>query len=916
MASQAEIDLIVDASRTLPQLERDLDRVLAAAQAGADEIDVHAAVDLSANLATLEGELTRLVNSAGDDADDIDLIAVINQRNTLSGLRRDLDRVVATAEGDVDPVAIRGVIDGARTLRDVNRELDRVVSAAQAAAPDVTVDVDVDEESSRSLRDLIPTFDRVGSSAASSARSVGRFSLILAGVSAGAAAAVPAVVGVATALEQVAPASAVATQGMLAMQLVSGTLKVGMIGLEEAVTAAFDPDAKPEDLAKAMERLAPEARAFVEQLTDMRDGFNDLRLGVQDRLFQNTAATLRELSNAVLPQVQTALNRTAVSLNTMGQGAAAAAINLADTGVLGRALDSATKGIENLSEVPAQAVTAFGQLAAAAGPAFERITRAASGAATSVSESLAEAFESGRLELSIDAAVDSIAQLGRIGANVFEVLGNVISVVDENGAGLFATLESLSRAFADVTASQGFQDALGALVTTLTFASQTVMPLFAQALRIIGPVIEALAPPARELVAVLGQSLTRILDELGPVLETLAVAFGQLVIDLLPFVSLAGDLVVAILPALTPLFQALGDVLREAEPLIRQIAENLGAQLVPVLESIAPVMEQILPQFARMAEELFPQLTELLADLAPHFIDLSEQVAELVVQAAPLIVKLLELSGAIAGRLLPVIGPVLVGAIIAVTKVLGALTAVVTGVVIPAVNFLISNLRNFRTAMEQTGTVISNITQRMARAFGSFRDNVSRILSSFVSGVGSAARNAADRFSDGIQRMISRARNLIGDLPGIIRGAAGGLGNVLFSAGSSVISGFIRGIQSQIGRLVSTLGGITDRLPDWKGPEDVDENVLFKSGQLVMQGFQRGIESQVGLLKSQLGAITGTLPGMAAAGIGSVPAPASRDVQPVVLVRIGNEAIDRFVTVRTEQISASLARTAAQGVRF
>jgi phage-related protein len=263
---------------------------------------------------------------------------------------------------------------------------------------------------------------------------------------------------------------------MLAVQLVSGTVKLAMQDVSEAVSTAFDPEAKPEDLAKAMEKLAPAAKEFVTELQGMRKEFTDLQQQVQENFFAGLDDTLVGLKEDVLPQVGDALRNVATELSSMASGAGEAAAALGRDGTLGTALEGAVNGIANLVDVPGQAVTALGQLAAAAAPAFERVTAAAASSASSVSEKLAAAFESGALDEAINSAVDAIAQLGRIAGNVFGGLGNIIGTATASGEGLFAMLERVTQAFEDVTASQGFQQALRALVETAGVVADTVLP--------------------------------------------------------------------------------------------------------------------------------------------------------------------------------------------------------------------------------------------------------------------------------------------------------------------------------------------------------------------------------------------------------------------------------------------------------
>lgn len=913
MASQAEIDLIVDASNTLPQLSRDLDRIVRVAQDGADTIDVDAALATAESLAQLSADLDRVVAAAADGADDIDIDAVLDTTRTVARLQEDLSDVIARAQSgaDQDPVRLGGVLDGAATLLSVRDDLDDVVRRAEAAADDIDIDVDIDTDSiSRRLRRLVPDLDGVG-------RSVGSLAGTLGLVTAGAGAAgvaiggvVPIVAGLVTSLENVLPAGALAVQGMLAVKLASGTVKLAMMGVEDAITAAFDPDADPAELAEAMEKLAPEAQKFVKSLIGLRKEFKDLQLDVQNRLFKDMDGAVKTLNRSALPQLSSALRTTADTLNDMAMGAVNAAAELAADGTLGKALDGATTGLENLVEIPGQATTAFGQLAAAAAPAFDRVTQAVARVADSVAKDLDRAFKSGALEDSIDDAVDALAQLGRIGGNVLGTLRNVLGAASTEGDGLFGTLEKITGALEEATASEGFQEALGELIKTAGTLADNALPLLTTALSILSEMLVILGPPARELIDVLGDQLGEILEAAREPLTALADAFGELVIALTPILELAGELVVALLPSLTPLFETLRDVIIEASPVIEQLAENLAAQLVPILERLPEILEIVLPPFVELAKEVFPVLLEALEELEPSLRELSTALGDLLVELAPVVAKMIELGIAILEKLWPYVGPVLIGLISGVADILSFLAGIITDVVLPALRGIAKLVQgDVLGALGEFDTAISNTGELVARAFNAMLQKVGGIMSGLITSLTLSAAQAGDRLHRGVQSGVDRLLREVASIPQRVLGAVGNLAGLLYGAGQSVISGFINGISSQIGRIKDLLGGVTAMIPDWKGPAETDAKLLTENGRLIMQSLMDGFEQSMPEVRAMLGGITSEIPS-------AVAVPELGAGAPVVYVSIGNEAVDQYVTARVTRVSDDRDRIAAQGVRY
>lgn len=916
MATQAEIDLVVNASNALPQVTRDLNRIVTTAENGAPDIDLSAALNAQQSLASVRSDLDRLVAAADAGAPDIDIDAVLNQTRTLSQLDEQLASVIARAQAGAaqDPVQLRGVLDGSRTLVAVRGELDRVITTAQRTAPPLRVrgEIDWDRDQLRNVGNSLADVDfRLGRIAASGGRAIGTFASASVGIVAlGSAASTvaPLLAGLVTSLENIAPASALATQGMLSLALVQGTVKLGMQGVEDAIKNAFDPDVKPEDLAASLEALAPSARKFVLELSGMRKEFKELQLGVQDRLFKGLDGSLRDLSRSALPQVESALNRTAVTLNKMARGVADAAVDLAADGTLGTALKGATTGLNNLVKIPGQATTAFGQLAAAAAPAFDRVTEALADVFTEWTEGISRSFDSGALEKSIDKAVDAIAQLGRVAGNVFGILGNLMDGATASGDGLFGTLERVTQALEDVTGSAEFQVVLEELVKTMGTAATVALPVFTTALGVVSQVIQAIAPVVRELLEMLGPVLENVLTEAEAPLLTLAETLGIAAEAMFPIIELAGELISGILPILTPLFETLGRVIEEMTPFIQALADNISAQLMPILERLPEVLEMILPVFERAASEIFPALTDILTELAPHLEDLGEQLADLAVQLAPVIADFLEFSTVIISKIIPFIGPFLTALLVGLISSLNGLAMIVEDFVVPALETLGKILSgDLAGALKSAGADIGTLKDLARRAFDAMVGDAVRSIGRFASSIGQGAREAAARLYTGVREGVDNVRTILNNLPALARSAAGALGGALFSAGASLIQGLINGISSKIGQVRSKLGELTNLIPDWKGPMDVDRKLLTPNGEAIMDSLLAGFDSRLPEIRAQLGSLTATIPQ-------SVGVPNVR-MAPQIQVNIGGEAVDQYVTYRVRQENTAESRVLAQGVR-
>ncbi|MFE7803325.1 hypothetical protein ACFU51_01360 [Streptomyces sp. NPDC057430] len=538
------------------------------AENGADSVDVQVGIDASRSLAQLDTQISNVINRVEGDIDGVEVGVLVEQRDAVRRLRQQVDSVVRSVGGSgVDPVSVQGVLDSARTIRTVRAQLNRVAATIERTAPDIDVSVDVPRTVTRDLGRLTSGLRSFATTGLRAAATAGQLGLAVGALA-------PAIAAAAAAAAQLAPAAAVATSGMLSFQLAAGTVRLAMVGVEDAIKNAFDPDVKPEDLAEQLEKLAPEARKFVLELRSMRGELRKVQQEVQNRVFRDFDETLRGLGKSVLPDVRRGLNSTADVLNEMARGAANAASKLAEDGTLGIAIDGATKGLENLKGVPPQVVTALGQLAAASAPALDKLTRRIDTAATRISERLTEAFESKALEDEIDQAIDTLGQLRRIGGLALDGLGNIFKGLTQDGRGLFDILEDIAGKFEELTGSKAFQTILDELTKTADTLVQNVLPLLQQAFEKLAPVFEKLGPPLRQFIEQVAPEVKKVLDELGPVLEDLAVIIEKQMPFAIAFAKAA-------LQSLTVVLKFLHFVLESIViPIVDKAAEIIGSKYV------------------------------------------------------------------------------------------------------------------------------------------------------------------------------------------------------------------------------------------------------------------------------------------------------------------------------------------------
>lgn len=745
------------------------------------------------------------------------------------------------------------------------------------------------------------------------ARGLGGVAAAVGGIAAKLGAAVPVAAGLAATLVNIAPAAGVAATSVLAAVSATAALKIGMAGVGDAVKEAFTGD-DPKKLAEAMKKLSPEARNFVQALQGLKPQLDTLKEAVQDKLFNNLDSVLKSTAKSTLPLLRKNLVSSAGALNEMAKGVLGAGRELATSGTLGRALGSATAGLHNLANVPGIVVTSLGQIAAAAGPSFQRLTNSVSDAAVEIGNRLGDAFASGRMQDAIETAIGLIGDLIDVAGNVGRIIGSVFSAAQVSGGGFIGTLQQITGALADAFASPAVQDGLKALFSTMSTLAQTAAPLLGQALGLIAPVLAELGPPVQTLIKALGDALSPIIDALGPVLKAAAQAVGVLVEAIAPLLPVVGDLVAALLPALTPLLDAVSEVFGALAPVVEEVAGILQDALSPILAALPGIIAPLAQIIADRLIFFIQFLGDLLKELGPSLVTLGQTFGELMVALSPLIQALADLTSQLLTALMPILQP-LIGLIATLAQLFATgLATIISTVVVPVIQFLAKLLSgDFSGAWDMAKQAVQKAKDWIAQAAAKIGPIIAEAVAAAIrwlngmpsraySALSTLAGNLRSRAADAGAQMVSAVRQKLSDavawvkgLPGRARSALGNLNGVLAAAGRSLISGFIDGIKSKFSSVKSTLGNLTSNLTSWKGPEDVDKRILTPAGRMVIAGFQRGIAAQVPALRAQLHGLTGEVPGMALGGMSGSPAAAGGGTTAVRIVLDGPEAMTRLI---------------------
>jgi phage-related protein len=283
---------------------------------------------------------------------------------------------------------------------------------------------------------------------------------------------------------------------MAATKAASGVLKVGLIGVGDAMSAVAEGDAKK--LNEALEKLSPNARAFVRESGGFLKSFEPIRRAVQDRLFEGLSGQLKPVSDNLLPATRKGMLSVAAGFNAGAREALAFGQTPLARGVVTQVLGSTSRVLQNMGTAVQPALSAVSRLIQLGLPLMERMAGWAvngvkAGAAFVTSERGATFLTN-----AVQRAGDTLAQLGRIGANFAVGLGAAFGTAKNSGDGFLDTIERLTASFRTWAQSAQGQEQMTQVWTLLRdILSQvgTVLPILLGPLGALVSLISSMPAP-------------------------------------------------------------------------------------------------------------------------------------------------------------------------------------------------------------------------------------------------------------------------------------------------------------------------------------------------------------------------------------------------------------------------------------
>jgi phage-related protein len=544
----------------------------------------------------------------------------------------------------------------------------------------------------------------------------------------------------------------------------------------EAAAAVADAQAaaaaQTSKFGEAMAKLAPNAQSFVRAVQGLAPVWTDMKLAVQNELFKGLDDTVTSLGRTTIPILREGLTATAGIWNQIAKNAASGIEEMARTGLMEKILQGANDNLAVFKDTPKQLITAWGQLAVAAQPAFNQLLQQMAGGLKSFSEGIAASFESGGLEKAITSAFEILSQFGTLIGNVLGTVQEVFRAASDAGGEIVGSLAAVFGELERILAAPQMQAQMRSLFASVSQIVSAIVP-------IIGAVVQAVVP----LLAAIAQPIAQLATALGPVLQQLASALGA---ALLPIVQ-------ALAPAVVLIGTAIVELVRAVMPLIEPIAALISG----VIAALAPALEPIVRVAAQLITLLVGPLMAVMQALTPALIVIADMVTQVFQALEPMLQPLVDLLGQVAelvagvltiaiGQLMQVLPPLvevgmqLVGAVFAALEpllpVIGAALEAVGGALLTMLPALLAFadaaivLVEGLTPLIPIGVqLVTTVLEALLPVLPAIADAFVEIAGALVGIVGPLAEMAGT-MAETLGPILSDIAPILGDFVGLLAG--------------------------------------------------------------------------------------------------------------------------------------------------
>lgn len=553
-----------------------------------------------------------------------------------------------------------------------------------------------------------------------------------------------------------------------------------------------------DQFAEALANLAPNAQAFVLAMQALGGQWRELRLEVQDNLFEGLGESVTTLANTQLPILQSGLASISTEINQGLRANLSALSSEASQTGLENLLSNSAVGLDSMNAAAGPLAQAMMDISSAGSNYLPALGEAIGDAGSRFADFLSASTENGQFDQWVTNGTAAMQSMGSTLADTGGIISGVwgaAAAAGESSLGPMATALEMTNEW--VNSVQG-QEALGAFFSSMTDALAALMPTLSIALNSIGSTImpaisdflQSAAPGLELLIQGLADGLSALAPSMGPLGE----AFGAILGALAPLGPVIGELATA---AIVPLAGVITDLAVALEPVIGMLA----ASLTPVIEQLAPMVADFAGLFAGV-------LVQALSAVAPFLPQLVDAFGQILIAVMPLIPLLLDLVIKIFVPLLPAVVALLpvivqlvslfaniVVAVMPVVTVLVQLIGIFAQIIATVVGFVATIIAQF---ISMATAVLGSVTGLIVSIIGGWNSMIATIIGIVVSWASDMLNrfnqmwaNLSNAVSSGIGQVVRLTSEIGTKIVDVFKDA----GRWLVNAGKSIISGLWDGMK-------------------------------------------------------------------------------------------------------------------------
>jgi phage-related protein len=305
---------------------------------------------------------------------------------------------------------------------------------------------------------------------------------------------------------------------------IKGTLAVGLAGFKDAMKHLDDAEKFEEDIKK----LAPSAQQAARAIRDLSDEWKDMQRNVQEQLFAGVAKQIRQLAAIYLPLMRKQMGLLAIDLNTAAKEVSAFMQRGETVRDVNKLFEGSRTIVQNLTKALAPLLQALLDIVVVSQEALVGLTGGAGNAAQAFADFIRNARETGKLREWIENGITAIERLVQTVINLGIIFKTIFDAFDTSGGGFLQMLNNMTYQIARFLQSAKGQDVLNTLVELLNTLTGATHAVLAAGLGELLPIIGSLLPLIKELATTFSGVLVVAIKILGPIINALAKALSFL----------------------------------------------------------------------------------------------------------------------------------------------------------------------------------------------------------------------------------------------------------------------------------------------------------------------------------------------------------------------------------------------------